>query len=275
MADNNKNHSAPSDKARLDDVPPAPVTFLRKPKPFDRAAAVREYEKQHPEAFENRMRALQSRHLGTNLKVFNANPGKFFETGFNEILVTRMAGLPIVNKALTVSSTEFVRIAIDDTQAWFGVVVTPWSVMAILAPASRDGWRFIPAGGFDEIELAAGVFRFIACADKTLGHYRSLSLKSPVFEFQDMASAKAFADTCLNLLLGREKLEVTPDPVNPTLSVKDPAPAPLKSSLTRRELLGRYAQPLTAKTNTECEQPSADNKTSDSSAEFVLPEEKS
>ena len=142
------------------------------------------------EAFENRMRALQSRHLGTSLKVFNANPGKFFETGFNEILVTRMAGLPIVNKALTVSTTEFVRIAIDDTQAWFGVVVTPWSVMAILAPASRDGWRFIPAGGFEEIELAAGVFRFIACADKTLGHYRSLSLKALFSNFKTWLAPK-------------------------------------------------------------------------------------
>lgn len=261
-------------KARLDDVPTAPVTFLRKPKPFDRAAAVREYEKEHPEAFENRMKALRNRHAGTNLKIFTTNPRQFFESGFTEILHTRMAGLPIVNKALTVSATEFVRIEIDQTQAWFGVVVTPWAVTAILAPASREGWRFIPAGGFEEIELAAGDFRFIACADKVLGHYRSLSLKSPVFEFQDMSSARAFADTCLNLLLGREKFEEPPETVNPTLSPKELEPSPLKASLTRRELFGRYAQPLTNNLSTQNIEPGTDR--ADASAlESALPGEKS
>ena len=225
MADNDSKPNG-QNRERLGNVPTAPVTFVRKPKPFDREAAMRAYEREHPEAVETRMRALRERHAGTSLRIFPSDPKKFFEAGF-------------------------VRIRIDDTQAWLGVVVTPWAVMGILAPAAREGWRFIPAGGFEEIELAAGTFRFIACADAILGHYRSLSLKSPVFEFQDMASAKAFADACLNLLLGRQTLEEEPEEQNPTLSPKEPEPEPIKENLTRRELLGRYAQPLTQSSGKE------------------------
>lgn len=234
-----------SNKAdRLSGVAPAPVSFLRKPRPFDREAARREYEAEHPEALEARIRALRNRHARTDLKVFAKSPRAFFAEGFERILATRMAGLPIVNKALSVYATEFVRLSIDETQAWFGIVVTPWAVTAVLAPAAREGWRFVPAGGFEEIELAPGAFRFIACADNILGHYRSLSLKSPVFEFTDMASARAFADACLNLLLGREKLEEAPEAENPTLTPKATEPEPIAPTLTRRELLGRYAGTL-------------------------------
>ena len=127
-------------RSRLDNVAPTPISFLRRPKPFDRDAAMRAYEKEHPEALQTRMQALRSRHAGTSLKVFPNDPQRFFEAGFTEILATRMAGLPIVNAKLSVAATPFVRILIDQTQAWIGVVVTPWAVMAILAPAAREGW---------------------------------------------------------------------------------------------------------------------------------------
>ena len=255
MDQSNIKNSMPSadrlrDASRLDGVPAAPVTFVRRPKPFDRDAAMRAYEKEHPEALQSRMHALKVRHAGTHLRVFADNPRRFFEDGFREILSTRMAGLPILNPKLVVSATDFVRIGIDDAQAWIGVVVTPWAVMAVLAPARREGWRFIAAGGFEEIELAAGDFRFVACADSILGHYRSLSLKSPVFEFQDMASARAFADACLNLLLGRQQLQEEPEAQNPTLSPDRETPQeaqePMPETLSRRGLFGRYTQALTS-----------------------------
>ena len=227
---------------------------------------MRAYEKEHPEALEARMQALKNRHAGTNLKIFSSDPQRFFEAGFTEILATRMAGLPIVNAKLSVAATPFVRIHIDQTQAWIGVVVTPWAVMAILAPALREGWRFVPAGGIEEIELAAGTFRFVACADSILGHYRSLSLKSPVFEFQDMASAKAFAQTCLNLLIGREELREQAEPENPILSPQEPQPEPIKEKLTRRELLGRYTQPLAVDLDQQRRQSASDKPPQDATA---------
>lgn len=256
----NEASGAGTSRSRLDNVAPAPISFLRRPKPFDREAAMRAYEKEHPEALQTRMQALRSRHAGTSLKIFPSDPQRFFEAGFTEILATRMAGLPIVNTKLSVAATPFVRILIDQTQAWIGVVVTPWAVMAILAPAAREGWSFVPAGGIEEIELAAGTFRFVACADNILGHYRSLSLKSPVFEFQDMASAKAFAQTCLNLLLGREELQEDSEPESPILSQQTPPLEPMKKTLSRRELLGRYAQPLAVDLEQKCRSSDADSR---------------
>ena len=262
----NDANGAEQNRSRLEHIAPAPVSFLRRPKPFDREAAMRAYEKEHPEALEARMQALKNRHAGTNLKIFSSDPQRFFEAGFTEILATRMAGLPIVNAKLSVAATPFVRIHIDQTQAWIGVVVTPWAVMAILAPALREGWRFVPAGGIEEIELAAGTFRFVACADSILGHYRSLSLKSPVFEFQDMASAKAFAQTCLNLLIGREELREQAEPENPILSPQEPQPEPIKGKLTRRELLGRYTQPLAVDLDQQRRQSASDKPPQDATA---------
>lgn len=262
----NDANGAEQNRSRLETIAPAPVSFLRRPKPFDREAAMRAYEKEHPEALEARMQALKSRHAGTNLKIFSSDPQRFFEAGFTEILATRMAGLPIVNAKLSVAATAFVRIHIDQTQAWIGVVVTPWAVMAILAPALREGWHFVPAGGIEEIELAAGTFRFVACADSILGHYRSLSLKSPVFEFQDMASAKAFAQTCLNLLIGREELREQAEPENPILSPQEPQAEPIKEKLTRRELLGRYTQPLAVDLDQQRRQSASDKPPQDATA---------
>lgn len=262
----NDANGAEQNRSRLEHIAPAPVSFLRRPKPFDREAAMRAYEKEHPEALEARMQALKNRHAGTNLKIFSSDPQRFFEAGFTEILATRMAGLPIVNAKLSVAATPFVRIHIDQTQAWIGVVVTPWAVMAILAPALREGWRFVPAGGIEEIELAAGTFRFVACADSILGHYRSLSLKSPVYEFQDMASAKAFAQTCLNLLIGREELREQAEPENPILSQQEPQPEPIKEKLTRRELLGRYTQPLAVDLDQQRRQSASDKPPQDATA---------
>ena len=120
----NEASGAGTSRSRLDNVAPAPISFLRRPKPFDREAAMRAYEKEHPEALQTRMQALRSRHAGTSLKIFPSDPQRFFEAGFTEILATRMAGLPIVNAKLSVAATPFVRILIDQTQAWIGVVVT-------------------------------------------------------------------------------------------------------------------------------------------------------
>lgn len=142
----NEASGAGTSRSRLDNVAPAPISFLRRPKPFDREAAMRAYEKEHPEALQTRMQALRSRHAGTSLKIFPSDPQRFFEAGFTEILATRMAGLPIVNAKLSVAATPFVRILIDQTQAWIGVVVTPgrsWQFLHLLLV--KAGASFLPA----------------------------------------------------------------------------------------------------------------------------------
>ena len=85
-------------------VPEAPVTLISRPKAFDRNKAAREYEKEHPEFAELRMKAMRARHAGTHLKIFQTEPSQFFVNGMNAILATRMQGLPIVNPKLAVRS---------------------------------------------------------------------------------------------------------------------------------------------------------------------------
>ena len=51
----NDANGAEQNRSRLEHIAPAPVSFLRRPKPFDREAAMRAYEKEHPEALEARM----------------------------------------------------------------------------------------------------------------------------------------------------------------------------------------------------------------------------
>ena len=77
----NEASGAGTSRSRLDNVAPAPISFLRRPKPFDREAAMRAYEKEHPEALQTRMQALRSRHAGTSLKVFPSDPQRFFDAG--------------------------------------------------------------------------------------------------------------------------------------------------------------------------------------------------
>lgn len=225
-------------------VTEAPVTLISRPKAFDRDKAARAYEKEHPEFAELRMKAMRARHAGTQLRVFQNEPSQFFVNGMNEILATRMHGLPIVNPKLSVRARPFVKTSLENgTPVWFGVIVTPWSVQAILAPAQRQGWKFVPAGAVDDVELEGGVFRFMSCADSTLGHYRMCSLKSPVFDFADQATADAFAAACLELMLGRRELveepEEEPAPLTSQNSNSDKE-AEEKPALTRRGLLKRW-----------------------------------
>lgn len=234
----------------------APVTLISRPKAFDRDKAARAYEKEHPEFAELRMKAMRARHAGTHLRVFQNEPSHFFVNGMNEILATRMQGLPIVNPKLAVRARPFVKTTLENgAPVWFGVIVTPWSVQGILAPAQREGWKFVPAGAVDDVELEGGVFRFMSCADSTLGHYRMCSLKSPVFDFADQATADAFADACLELMLGRRQLpEASEDESVPLASSEARASenAEEKPILTRRGLLKRWstgAQPSATENN--------------------------
>lgn len=44
----NDANGAEQNRSRLEHIAPAPVSFLRRPKPFDREAAMRAYEKSIP-----------------------------------------------------------------------------------------------------------------------------------------------------------------------------------------------------------------------------------
>ena len=106
----------------------------------------------------------------------------------------------------------------------------------------------VPAGAVDEVELQGGVFRFMSCADSTLGHYRMCSLKSPVFDLADQATADAFAAACMDLMMGKAPLTEEPEPEPEPLTKNTEEPEEPTPALTRRGLIKRWSTGQTPST---------------------------
>ena len=176
-----------------------PVRFVRneRPAPFD---ARRDVRPGAPASSASSAGAAPARpaftHLEGRLRVFATEPSRFFEAGFNEVHARRMRGLPITDERFRIRVAPFRRAG----RHWIGVVVTPWSVQAVLASGDREAWRSLPAGVTGTVELPGGEFTFLGVRDSILGEYQTSPLKSPVSDFEDQRAAEAFADACLDLM---------------------------------------------------------------------------
>ncbi|PPD38647.1 MAG: rubredoxin [Methylobacter sp.] len=119
------------------------------------------------------------------------------ETAFNDILDTRMGGLPIVNTALSVQAIGFDRFNGD----WLGVLLTPWCMNLLLLPGSDSTWCGQASGTSIERHFPYGTFEFTLGSEMPLGMYAQCSLFSPMFQFADQAAALATAQAALQGLL--------------------------------------------------------------------------
>ncbi len=120
---------------------------------------------------------------------------------FSVIDETAMQGLPVCNGALAVEAVGFRRLDAD----WFGVLITPWFMNAILLPAARTPVDWEVVGDWRDRELPAGSFRFARGGDEEVGCYDMLSLHSPMFAFADQAEARRAAQSSLKTLLTEPK----------------------------------------------------------------------
>lgn len=157
-------------------------------------------------------------------RVFSSDPAIFFAAGFERIRQERMQGLDLLNPRLNVHALPFRRTGCH----WIGVVVTPWSVAAVIACGDLNRWKRLPAGKPFDIPLAGGDFTFLSVRDTVLGEYLMCSLKSPVHEFADQAAADAFAKTCLAMMTTRPGTQQTPTVEPPALSRRALFTRPLK-----------------------------------------------
>lgn len=132
-----------------------------------------------------------------NFRVFTQNPEAFFQQGFTEIAHTRMKGLPIVHPGLEVKVIKFRRWQND----WIGMVVTPWSILSIYVCGNRQAWQPIEPGRVRTIELPSGDYPYTCVDDQILGRYLTLSLKSPVLDFENQQAAELFAGVALDAML--------------------------------------------------------------------------
>ncbi len=115
---------------------------------------------------------------------------------FQTIEVTRMDGVPVLNKKLSVDAIGFEPYG----DFYLGVLLTPWFMNLMMLPMAGDaneleGKKF---GSKQSHALPNGQFQFIVGHEEDIGFYLSCSLFSPVFEFADQESALQTARAALD-----------------------------------------------------------------------------
>jgi [NiFe] hydrogenase assembly HybE family chaperone len=103
-----------------------------------------------------------------------------------------MRDLPIYNEALSVEAIGFA--AYDD--AISGILITPWFMNLMLLP-SDDSLATRGLGSSFSHAFPVGTLDFTVGNLDGLGRIASCSLFSPMFEFADMATARANAEAAI------------------------------------------------------------------------------
>ncbi|MDI1246443.1 MAG: [NiFe]-hydrogenase assembly chaperone HybE, partial [Rhodoferax sp.] len=110
------------------------------------------------------------------LRVHTPNPEEAVAAAFFRIQQTSMAGVPILNPALSVEAIDF-----QPWQGhWLGMVVTPWCMSLMLLPGNLQGWVSVGVNKRRFIKFPAGDFAFLGGQEDELGEYQSCSLFSPM-----------------------------------------------------------------------------------------------
>ncbi len=119
---------------------------------------------------------------------------------YREIGDRAMSELPIYHEALTVEAVGFTSFQ----ALTVGIVVTPW-FMNVVIPVEQG-----VVGSSVTITLPAGAFEFTVGEVAGIGRIGSCSLFSPMFQFEDMAAARAAAEAALTALMTAPEEESLP-----------------------------------------------------------------
>lgn len=135
-----------------------------------------------------------------------------FESVFGAIAETRMAGLPVMNPALSVAARGFEPCG----EHRVGVLTTPWFMDLILIPSDAPPRR---VGEKATFTLPSGTYECVWGYEDGVGGYWCCSLFSPMFQFADWDTALTATDAALAELLKPEETEAPPK--SPTYSRRD------------------------------------------------------
>lgn len=129
--------------------------------------------------------------------------GERLACAYRQIGDRAMRDLPIYNDALDVAAVGF---------RWFdgtiiGIMVTPWFMNVVMPAGEIASEVSEPTRRF---RLPAGDIEFALSEVEPVGRIASCSLFSPMFQFADMASARATAQAALaELMLPADQEEAT------------------------------------------------------------------
>jgi [NiFe] hydrogenase assembly HybE family chaperone len=114
----------------------------------------------------------------------------------------RMRDLPVYNPALSVEATGFQPLGND----CIGVLITPWFMNLVLLPADARALT-ASTGAKVSRELASGAQDFMIGEDEELGRYAFISLASPMFAFENQATARRAARAGLDRFVAPRQAE--------------------------------------------------------------------
>jgi [NiFe] hydrogenase assembly HybE family chaperone len=119
--------------------------------------------------------------------------GELLAGSYREIGERAMRDLPIYNDALGVAAVGFRRF----NGTIVGIMVTPWFMNVVMpASAARE-----TSGATLQIRFPAGNIEFTLSEVGQMGRIASCSLFSPMFQFADMAAARATAEAAIAELM--------------------------------------------------------------------------
>lgn len=152
------------------------------------------------------------------------------ERVFTDIQEKRMDGVPILNTRLAVQ--------VVGMQPWgsccLGILVTPWFMNLMLLPDEGDDWSDLALGSTQHHVFPSGPYDFIVGEEDGIGRYQMCSLFSPMYEFDDQASAVATAEAAMDAIMQEESSDLnsrSEQDTRPTLTERMDKP------LSRRDLL--------------------------------------
>jgi [NiFe] hydrogenase assembly HybE family chaperone len=132
---------------------------------------------------------------------------------FERIHRERMAGLPLLNKALQVTTLGFQEFE----GRILGMLITPWMMVLFRFPRPQDDWNTQALGSKHMITFPSGTYRFLINVLDELGTCQMHSLHSPMHRFANQAAAVAEAQSFMDKLLVVPPGGVQYDPVNEEL----------------------------------------------------------
>jgi [NiFe] hydrogenase assembly HybE family chaperone len=132
---------------------------------------------------------------------------------FERIHREQMAGLPLLNKALTVTTLGFQELE----GRILGMLITPWMMSLLLFPKPQDDWQSQALGSKNMISFPGGNYRFMINVIDELGVCQMHSLHSPMHRFGSQDAAIAEAAAFMDKLLVIPPGGVQYDPVDEEL----------------------------------------------------------
>jgi [NiFe] hydrogenase assembly HybE family chaperone len=169
---------------------------------------------------------------------------------FERIHRKQMAGLPLLNNALTVTTLGFQEFE----GRILGMLITPWMMSLLLFPHSQDDWHSQALGSKNMIAFPGGNYRFMINVIDELGVCQMHSLHSPMRRFGSQIAAIEEATTFLDKLLVIPPGGVQHDPVDEELLGKilrgEKVPAMDKDGSLIAERPSRFSEPNPSLTET-------------------------